>query len=56
MSGKGCGLSLWHSLDLPVFSSDTEIHFLDLSLSISNSIISSQHYDNRDDFDFIIIA
>ena len=35
--------------------SDTEAAFLDLHLSISNDIVSTKIYDNRDDFDFGII-
>ena len=33
-------------------SSDTEAHFLDLNLCISNGTISIKLYDKRDDFDF----
>ena len=33
-------------------TSDTEIPFLDLHLSISNGFVSSKIYDKRDDFDF----
>ena len=33
-------------------SSDTEAPFLDLSLSITNGIVSSKIYDKRDDFNF----
>ena len=33
-------------------SSDTEAPFLDLNLSITNGILSSKFYDNRDDFNF----
>ena len=33
-------------------TSDTEAAFLDLHLSISNDIVSTQIYDKRDDFDF----
>ena len=36
-------------------SSDTEVLFLDLNLSITNGIISSKIYDKRDDFNFEII-
>ena len=36
-------------------SSDTEAPFLDLNLSITNSIVSSKIYDKRDDFDFEIV-
>ena len=36
-------------------TSDTEAAFLDLHLSISNDIVSSKLYDNRDDFDFKIV-
>ena len=35
--------------------SDTEALFLDLSLSISNGIVSFQIYDKRDDFNFEIV-
>ena len=33
-------------------SSDTEAPFLDLNLSITNGIVSSNIYDKRDDFKF----
>ena len=33
-------------------SSDTEVPFLDLNLSITNGIVSSKIYDKRDDFNF----
>ena len=36
-------------------TSDTEATFLDLHLSISNDIISTKIYDERDDFDFEIV-
>ena len=36
-------------------SSDTEAPFLDLNLSITNGIVSSKIYDQRDDFNFEII-
>ena len=36
------------------YTSDTEVAFLDLHLSISNDIISTKIYDKRDDFDFEI--
>ena len=36
-------------------TSDTEAAFLDLHLSISNDIASTQIYDKRDDFDFEIV-
>ena len=36
-------------------SSDTEAPFLDLNLSITNCIISSKIYDERDDFNFEIV-
>ena len=36
-------------------SSDTEAPFLDLNLSITNSIVSSKIYDKRDDFNFDIV-
>ena len=36
-------------------SSDTEAPFLDLSLSITNGIVSSKIYDKQDDFNFEIV-
>ena len=36
-------------------SSDTEAPILDLSLSITNGIVSSKIYDKRDDFNFEIV-
>ena len=36
-------------------SSDTEAHFLDLNLCISNGTVSTKIYDKRDDFDFDIV-
>ena len=36
-------------------SSDTEAPFLDLNLSITNGIVSSKIYDNRDYFNFEIV-
>ena len=36
-------------------TSDTEVAFLDLHLSISNDIVSNEIYDKRDDFDFEIV-
>ena len=36
-------------------ASDTEAAFLDLHLSISNDIVSTKIYDNRDDYDFEIV-
>ena len=36
-------------------SSDTEVPFLDLHLTISDGFISSKIYDKRDDFDFDIV-
>ena len=36
-------------------SSDTEVSFLDLNLSITNGIVSSKIYDKRDDFNFKIV-
>ena len=33
-------------------SANTEVPFLDLGLSITNSIVSSKIYDKRDDFNF----
>ena len=38
-----------------VNTSDTEVAFLDLHLSISNDIVSTKIYDKRDDFDFEIV-
>ena len=35
-------------------TSDTEVPYLDLDLSISNGFVSSKIYDKRDDFDFDI--
>ena len=35
-------------------TSDTEAAFLNLSLSISNDIVSTKIYDKRDDFDIIV--
>ena len=35
-------------------TSDTEVQFLDLHLSISNGFVSSKVYDKRDDFDLDI--
>ena len=37
-------------------SSDTEVPFLDLKLSITNDIVSSKIYDKRDDFNFEIVT
>ena len=37
------------------YSSDTEAPFLDLNLSITNGIVSSEIYDKRDDFNFEIV-
>ena len=37
------------------YSSDTEVPFWDLNLSITNGIASSKIYDKRDDFDFEIV-
>ena len=34
------------------YTSDTEAAFLDFHLSISNDIVSTKIYDERDDFDF----
>ena len=34
---------------------DTEVHFLDLDLSITNGIVSTKIYDKRDDFNFEIV-
>ena len=36
-------------------TSDTEVAYLDLRLSISNDIDSTKEYDKRDDFDFEIV-
>ena len=36
-------------------SSDTEVAFLELHLSISTSFVSSTIYDKRNDFDFDIV-
>ena len=36
-------------------SSDTEVPFLDLNLSITNCIVPSKIYDKRDDFNFEIV-
>ena len=36
-------------------TSDTEVSFLDLHLSISNVYVSSKIYDKRDNFDFDIV-
>ena len=36
-------------------TSDTEAHFLDLHMSISNGFVSSKIDDKRDDFDFDIV-
>ena len=36
-------------------TSNTEVTFLDLHLSISNDIVSTKIYDKRDDFDFEIV-
>ena len=38
-----------------VHTSDTEAAFLDLHLSISYDIVSTNIYDKRDDFDFEIV-
>ena len=37
------------------YTSNTEVPFLDLLLSISNGFVSSKIYDKRDDFDFDIV-
>ena len=37
------------------YTSDTEAAFLDLHLSISNDIVSTNIYDKRGDFDFEIV-
>ena len=36
-------------------TSDKEAAFLELHLSISNGIVSTEIYDKRDDFDFEIV-
>ena len=36
-------------------TSDTEVPFLDLNLSISNGFVSTKIYDKHDDFDFDIV-
>ena len=36
-------------------TSDTDVAFLILHLSISNDIVSTEIYDKRDDFDFEIV-
>ena len=36
-------------------TTDTEVLFLDLHLSISNGFVSSKIYDKRDDFDFYMV-
>ena len=36
-------------------ASDTQAAFLDLHLSISNDIVSTKIYDERDDFDYEIV-
>ena len=36
-------------------TSDTEVPFSDLHMSISNGFVSSKIYDKRDDFDFDIV-
>ena len=36
-------------------NSDTEVEFLDLHLSISNDIVSTKIYNERDDFNFEIV-
>ena len=36
-------------------SSDTEVSFLDMNLSITNGVVSSEIYDKRDDFNFEIV-
>ena len=37
-------------------TSDTEVAFLDLHLSISDDIVSTKIYDKRDNFDFEIVG
>ena len=36
-------------------SSDTKAPILDIDLSITNGIVSTKHYDKRDDFNFEIV-
>ena len=36
-------------------TTDTEVPFLDLHLSIANGFVSSKIYDKRDDFDLDIV-
>ena len=36
-------------------NSDTKAPFLELNLSITNGIVSSKNYDERDDFNFEIV-
>ena len=36
-------------------TSDTEAALLDLHLSVSNYVVSTKIYDNRDDFEFEIV-
>ena len=38
-----------------VNTSDTEVAFLDLHLSISNDIVSTKIHDKHDDFDFELV-
>ena len=35
--------------------SDTEVSFLDLRLSVSDSFVGTEVFDKRDDFDFDIV-
>ena len=37
-------------------SSDTEAHFLDIDLSITNVLVSTKIYDKGDDFNFEIVT
>ena len=41
--------------ELQLNTSDTEVAFLDLHLSISDDIVSTKIYDKHDDFDFEIV-
>ena len=49
-------IKFWPELQLnKANTSDTEAHFFDLHLSISNGFVSSKNYDKRNDFDFDIV-
>ena len=53
MSTKNKWLTGYTLLDLnKAKSSDTEVPFWDINLSISNGTISAKNYDERDEFDF----